>query len=70
MVCSQFIGADLAIYANVNYVSMDGGYKSYATGMVHYKSLRWAAAGSEQRYYLVLLRCTVRIPANKANDQE
>lgn len=40
MVCRDFVEADLAIYANCNYVAMDGGYKSYATGMVHYKSLR------------------------------
>lgn len=40
MVCKEFIEADLCIYANVNYVTMDGGYKSYATGMVNYKSLR------------------------------
>eukprot|EP00899_Mesostigma_viride_P020638 jgi/Mesvir1/28576/Mv00991-RA.1 len=39
-VCSAMANADLMIYANVNYVSMDGGYKSYATGMVHYDSLR------------------------------
>eukprot|EP00850_Spirogloea_muscicola_P010013 SM000057S18443 [mRNA] locus=s57:616797:622218:- [translate_table: standard] len=39
-VCSAFAEADLLIYANVNYVSMDGGYKSYATGLVHYKSLQ------------------------------
>jgi len=34
------VEADLAIYANCNYVAMDGGYKSYSTGMVHYESLR------------------------------
>lgn len=42
MVCKDFAEADLMIYANVNYVSMDGGYKSYATGLVHYQTLRWA----------------------------
>jgi hypothetical protein len=31
-VCKDFIEADLCLYANCNYVSMDGGYKSYATG--------------------------------------
>ncbi|CAI5958691.1 unnamed protein product [Closterium sp. NIES-65] len=30
----HFAEADLVVYANVNYVSMDGGYKSYATGLV------------------------------------
>lgn len=40
MVCKEFVEADLCIYANVNYVSMDGGYKSYATGMVHYNTLK------------------------------
>ena len=30
----HFAESDLLIYANVNYVSMDGGYKSYATGLV------------------------------------
>lgn len=40
LVCREFATADLAIYANCNYVSMDGGYKSYSTGMVHYKSLK------------------------------
>eukprot|EP01025_Chloroclados_australasicus_P022459 TRINITY_DN23133_c0_g2_i1.p1 TRINITY_DN23133_c0_g2~~TRINITY_DN23133_c0_g2_i1.p1 ORF type:complete len:582 (-),score=54.49 TRINITY_DN23133_c0_g2_i1:240-1985(-) len=39
-VCNEFADADLAVYANVNYVAMDGGYKSYATGMVHYESLK------------------------------
>lgn len=39
-ICKSFAEADLVIYANVNYVAMDGGYKSYATGMVHYNSLR------------------------------
>eukprot|EP00793_Prasinoderma_coloniale_P000380 PRCOL_00005364-RA len=39
-VCKEFAESDLAIYANVNYVPMDGGYKSYATGMVSYNSLR------------------------------
>lgn len=34
LVCREFVEADLAIYANCNYVSMDGGYKSYATGEV------------------------------------
>lgn len=29
-----FASADLVIYANCNYVAMDGGYKSYATGLV------------------------------------
>ncbi|CAI5513031.1 unnamed protein product [Closterium sp. Naga37s-1] len=32
----HYAEADLVVYANVNYVSMDGGYKSYATGLVHY----------------------------------
>ena len=41
LVCKDFAEADLMIYANVNYVSMDGGYKSYATGLVHYQTLRW-----------------------------
>ncbi|CAI7925641.1 unnamed protein product, partial [Closterium sp. NIES-54] len=36
----HFAEADLVVYANVNYVSMDGGYKSYATGLVHYNCLR------------------------------
>ena len=40
MVCREFVEADLAIYANCNYVAMDGGYKSYATGMVNYRSLK------------------------------
>ncbi|KAK3262121.1 hypothetical protein CYMTET_29005 [Cymbomonas tetramitiformis] len=40
MVCKSMAESDLMIYVNVNYVAMDGGYKSYATGMVHYKSLR------------------------------
>lgn len=40
MVCKDFAEADLMIYANVNYVAMDGGYKSYATGLVHYQTLR------------------------------
>ena len=31
VVCKDFAEADLLVYANVNYVSMDGGYKSYAT---------------------------------------
>ena len=39
-VCREMVEADLVIYVNVNYVSMDGGYKSYATGMVHYNSLK------------------------------
>jgi len=39
-VCKEMVEADLVIYVNVNYVSMDGGYKSYATGMVHYNSLK------------------------------
>ncbi|CAI6006259.1 unnamed protein product [Closterium sp. NIES-65] len=34
----HYAEADLVVYANVNYVSMDGGYKSYATGLVHYNS--------------------------------
>jgi nickel-dependent lactate racemase len=41
LVCKDFAEADLLLYANVNYVSMDGGYKSYATGLVHYQTLRW-----------------------------
>ncbi|CAI5981179.1 unnamed protein product [Closterium sp. NIES-64] len=36
----HYAEADLVVYANVNYVSMDGGYKSYATGLVHYNSLQ------------------------------
>ena len=39
-VCRDFVDADLAIYANCNYVAMDGGHKSYSTGMVHYESLK------------------------------
>lgn len=39
-VCKEMVESDLMIYVNVNYVSMDGGYKSYATGMVHYNSLK------------------------------
>ena len=41
VVCKDFAEADMMIYANVNYVSMDGGYKSYATGLVHYQTLRY-----------------------------
>jgi len=41
LACRRFVEADLAVYVNVNYVSMDGGYKSYATGLVHYRSLRY-----------------------------
>ena len=41
LACRRFVEADLAVYVNVNYVSMDGGYKSYATGLVHYQSLRY-----------------------------
>ena len=41
LACRKFVEADLAVYVNVNYVSMDGGYKSYATGMVHYRSLKY-----------------------------
>ena len=33
-VCKLVAEADLMVYVNVNYVSMDGGYKSYATGML------------------------------------
>ena len=39
VVCKDFAEADMMIYANVNYVSMDGGYKSYATGLVHYQTI-------------------------------
>ncbi len=39
-VCRSVAEADLLIYFNVNYVAMDGGYKSYATGLVSYRSLR------------------------------
>ena len=39
-VCRELAECDLAVYANVNYVPMDGGYKSYATGMVSYNSLK------------------------------
>lgn len=39
-VCKAVAEADLLIYFNVNYVAMDGGYKSYATGLVSYHSLR------------------------------
>lgn len=39
-VCKAVARADLTIYFNVNYVAMDGGYKSYATGLVSYQSLR------------------------------
>ena len=39
-ICKEMMEADLVIYVNINYVSMDGGYKSYATGMVHYNSLK------------------------------
>ncbi|MSR82368.1 MAG: DUF2088 domain-containing protein [Candidatus Latescibacteria bacterium] len=39
-VCRSFAEADLLIYFNVNYVAMDGGYKSYATGLVSHRSLR------------------------------
>ena len=41
VVCKDFAEADMMIYANVNYVSMDGGYKSYATGLVHYQTIRY-----------------------------
>ena len=37
----DFAEADMMIYANVNYVAMDGGYKSYATGFVHYETLAY-----------------------------
>ena len=40
-VCKDFAEADMLIYANCNYVAMDGGYKSYATGLVHYTTLRY-----------------------------
>eukprot|EP00898_Chlorokybus_atmophyticus_P001013 jgi/Chlat1/1912/Chrsp149S08697 len=33
-ICKTVAEASLLVYANVNYVSMDGGYKSYATGLV------------------------------------
>jgi hypothetical protein len=39
-VCRSVAEADLMIYFNVNYVAMDGGYKSYATGLVSNRSLR------------------------------
>ena len=41
VVCKDFAEADMMIYANVNYVSMDGGYKSYATGLVHFQTIRY-----------------------------
>ena len=31
LACSEFVNADLAIYANVNYVSQGGGFKSCAS---------------------------------------
>jgi lactate racemase len=40
-VANEFAEADLMVYANVNYVAMDGGYKSYATGLVHYDTLAY-----------------------------
>ncbi len=40
-VANEFAEADLMVYANVNYVAMDGGYKSYATGMEHYVTLKY-----------------------------
>ena len=40
-VANEFAEADLMVYANVNYVAMDGGYKSYATGLVHYETLAY-----------------------------
>ena len=40
-VANEFAEADLMVYANVNYVAMDGGYKSYATGFVHYETLAY-----------------------------
>lgn len=40
-VANEFAEADLMVYANVNYVAMDGGYKSYATGLVHYETLKY-----------------------------
>ena len=39
VVSKAFAEADLMVYANVNYVAMDGGYKSYATGLAHYETL-------------------------------
>ena len=47
----HFAESDLLIYANVNYVSMDGGYKSYATGLVSCSALpcRSLSAGNHSR---------------------
>ena len=39
-VCRSVAEADLVIYFNINYAAMDGGYKSYATGLVSHRSLR------------------------------
>jgi len=39
-VCKEFAEADLTVYANCNYVAMDGGFKSFSTGLVHYESLK------------------------------
>mmetsp|Transcript_10495 Transcript_10495/g.38639 ORF Transcript_10495/g.38639 Transcript_10495/m.38639 type:complete len:234 (-) Transcript_10495:68-769(-) len=38
--CKEVVESDLMIYVNINYAPMDGGYKSYGTGLVSYNSLK------------------------------
>eukprot|EP00897_Mesotaenium_endlicherianum_P008575 jgi/Mesen1/7746/ME000407S06961 len=48
-ICEAYANADMVIYANINYVSMDGGYKSYATGLVPPLALSCSASLLPQR---------------------
>ena len=39
-ICRRVVESDLTVYVNINLVSMDGGNKSFATGLSTYRTIR------------------------------